>query len=141
MDYLQRNLPLKLNINMGYPQHTKDAVLKAIDDYKRLGYVPFPSLLKVEVWGCLETSQGKMIHMKNVFGGELATTDYYHRYKDLWKFDLTTMMWTELTPNNKSNKAGIGGSIPSARSGHSAMVWKHYMIIFGGFYEADSDYL
>lgn len=64
-----------------------------------------------------------------VFGGELATTDYYHHYKDVWKFDIARQVWQEL----KFDKIGTQ---PSSRSGHSAIVWKHYMIIFGGFYEA-----
>mmetsp|Transcript_18729 Transcript_18729/g.28449 ORF Transcript_18729/g.28449 Transcript_18729/m.28449 type:complete len:817 (+) Transcript_18729:106-2556(+) len=63
-----------------------------------------------------------------VFGGELASADNYHHYRDLWRFDLKTNMWKELKPRNK------GG--PSSRSGHRALVWRHYMIIYGGFYEA-----
>lgn len=66
-----------------------------------------------------------------VFGGELATTDHYHHYKDLWKYDITQQSWSELTAKV--------GSVPSARSGHSAVVWKHYMVVFGGFYEAMKD--
>ncbi len=63
-----------------------------------------------------------------VFGGELASADSYHHYRDLWKFDLKTNLWTEVKPRNK------GG--PSSRSGHRALVWRHYMLIFGGFHEA-----
>ena len=63
-----------------------------------------------------------------VFGGELATADYYHHYKDLWKYDIKNQTWTELTSRT--------GTLPSSRSGHSAIVWKHYMVLFGGFYEA-----
>lgn len=67
-----------------------------------------------------------------VFGGELATSDYYHHYKDLWQFDIKKQRWSELKPNRT-------GSVPSSRSGHSSIVWKHYMIVFGGFYEAARD--
>jgi hypothetical protein len=63
-----------------------------------------------------------------VFGGEMATAENYHHYKDIWKFDIKTNLWTEIKPRNK------GG--PTSRSGHRAIVWRHYMIIFGGFYEA-----
>jgi len=31
-----------------------------------------------------------------VFGGELANSDSYHHYRDFWKFDLKTHLWTEL---------------------------------------------
>lgn len=61
-----------------------------------------------------------------VFGGELESGEQYHHYRDLWKFDTNTMKWTEIAAKNP----------PSARSGHSAFVWKNYMIIFGGFFEA-----
>ena len=61
-----------------------------------------------------------------VFGGELATADQYHHYRDLWKFDLNKLIWTEIKAKNP----------PSARSGHSCFVWKSYMILLFGFYEA-----
>jgi len=67
-------------------------------------------------------------HALYVFGGELATAENYHHYKDIWKFDLNTNLWTEMKPNNK------GG--PTSRSGHRALVWRHYMVVYGGFYEA-----
>lgn len=62
-----------------------------------------------------------------VFGGECATADRYHHYKDLWKFDTKTNTWEEVRAR---------GSPPAARSGHRAVVWRHYMILFGGFHEA-----
>jgi len=67
-----------------------------------------------------------------VLGGELATADQYHHYKDLWKFDVVENKWQEIVVRNT-------GTIPTARSGHAAFVWKHYMVVFGGFYEALRD--
>jgi N-acetylneuraminic acid mutarotase len=67
-----------------------------------------------------------------VLAGELATADQYHHYRDLWKFDLTNLKWEEIDPRTT-------GTSPSARSGHSAFVWKHFMVVFGGFYEALKD--
>mmetsp|Transcript_16016 Transcript_16016/g.34847 ORF Transcript_16016/g.34847 Transcript_16016/m.34847 type:complete len:872 (-) Transcript_16016:57-2672(-) len=63
-----------------------------------------------------------------VFGGELATAEKYHHYKDMWRFDLKTNLWTELIPR--------GGHAPPSRSGHRCIVWRHYMVLFGGFFEA-----
>ena len=63
-----------------------------------------------------------------IFGGECATADKYHHYKDLWKFNIKTNTWEEVK--------SVGGSSPPARSGHRAVTWRHYMIIFGGFHEA-----
>jgi hypothetical protein len=45
-----------------------------------------------------------------VFGGEYASAENYHHYKDIWKFDIKTNMWQEIKPRNK------GG--PTPRSGH-----------------------
>ena len=64
-----------------------------------------------------------------VFGGELGSTSEYHHYKDLWKFDTVKLEWTEIKPNRNA-------AVPSPRSGHAVTVWKNFMILFGGFYEA-----
>ena len=64
-----------------------------------------------------------------VLGGEFGTADEYHHYKDIWRFDLKTLKWEEIQPRS------IGTHF-SPRSGHSAFLWKHYMVVFGGFYEA-----
>ncbi|GAX26582.1 hypothetical protein FisN_21Lh047 [Fistulifera solaris] len=68
-----------------------------------------------------------------VFGGEMATADEYHHYKDIWKYHIPSQQWTEIKPSSKF------GTQPTPRSGHSAVVWKHFMILFGGFYEAIRD--
>eukprot|EP00522_Entomoneis_paludosa_P017396 CAMPEP_0172451008 /NCGR_PEP_ID=MMETSP1065-20121228/9181_1 /TAXON_ID=265537 /ORGANISM="Amphiprora paludosa, Strain CCMP125" /LENGTH=791 /DNA_ID=CAMNT_0013202889 /DNA_START=74 /DNA_END=2449 /DNA_ORIENTATION=- len=68
-----------------------------------------------------------------VFGGEMAAAEQYHHYKDLWRFDIKKQTWEEIKPPKAS------GTHPAARSGHTAVVWKHFMIIFGGFYEAMKD--
>ena len=49
-----------------------------------------------------------------IFGGECATADKYHHYKDLWKFNIKTSTWEEC-------KSRIGSS-PAARSGRRAVV-------------------
>jgi Domain of unknown function (DUF4110)/Galactose oxidase, central domain/Kelch motif len=67
-------------------------------------------------------------HALYVFGGEISAGDAYHHYRDCWKFDLAKMEWTEIV----GNKAAA----PSPRSGHVAVVWKHYMVVFGGFFES-----
>ncbi len=41
--------------------------------------------------------------------------------------DLKSNVWTEITPS---------GDLPSARSGHRMVIWKSFIILFGGFYEA-----
>lgn len=63
-----------------------------------------------------------------IFGGELATAAQFHHYRDFWKFDLSKNTWEEVKHR--------GNNCPSPRSGHRCIVWRHYMILFGGFYEA-----
>lgn len=100
-----------------------------------------------------------------IFGGEyvIASSDEYYHYKDLWKYNIDEQYWIEIsgiptimTPSTtnsttKQKEKGKGksnttttntssimskvGTIPTSRSGHSSIVWKHYMIVFGGFYE------
>ena len=67
-----------------------------------------------------------------VLGGELATTDQFHHYKDFWRFNLKTMTWSEIGGQSKGNKKPT----ISPRSGHRCIVWRNYMLCFGGFYEA-----
>lgn len=68
-----------------------------------------------------------------IFGGELASATEYHHYKDLWKFHTVKQQWSEI----KSTAGCVGA--PSARSGAAMAVWKHFLLIFGGFYENAKD--
>ena len=61
-----------------------------------------------------------------VFGGEFESGDQYHHFRDIWKFDTRSLKWEEIVARNP----------PSARSGHAAFVWKQFMVVFGGFFEA-----
>lgn len=65
-----------------------------------------------------------------VFGGEYATLDQFHHYRDLWRLDLKTNAWEEIQGT---------GQVPTARSGHRMCVWRNYIVLFGGFYEAFRD--
>ncbi|KAF4685477.1 kelch domain containing 4, partial [Perkinsus olseni] len=60
-----------------------------------------------------------------IFGGEFSTVSQFHHYRDLWRFDLKTNLWEEIKAT---------GDRPSQRSGHRMLVWKGYIILFGGFY-------
>ena len=42
-----------------------------------------------------------------MFGGEYATLDQFHHYRDFWSLDLKTNAWTEIKAS---------GDLPSARS-------------------------
>lgn len=91
-----------------------------------------------------------------VFGGEFATADQFHHYRvrvfillvymvgltgshllphtlvyvcihqDFWRLDLKTNAWEAI-----EEKGG-----PSPRSGHRMVVWRNFLVVFGGFYEA-----
>jgi N-acetylneuraminic acid mutarotase len=62
-----------------------------------------------------------------MFGGEYATMDQFYHYRDFWELDLKTNAWKEIAAT---------GDLPSARSGHRMIVWRNYLLMFGGFYEA-----
>ncbi|KAL7420613.1 Kelch repeat-containing protein 3 [Cryptotrichosporon argae] len=60
-----------------------------------------------------------------IFGGEYSspTQTSFHHYKDLWLFTIKTHSWARI-----DFKKG-----PSGRSGHRMVLWKHLVILFGGF--------
>ncbi|KAK4395721.1 Kelch domain-containing protein 4 [Sesamum angolense] len=60
-------------------------------------------------------------------GGEFTSPNQerFHHYKDFWMLDLKTNQWEQL------NYKGC----PSPRSGHRMVLYKHKIIIFGGFYD------
>ena len=65
-----------------------------------------------------------------IFGGEYATLDQFHHYSDMWVLDLRTNTWAEIQrPRGKAEW-------PSPRSGHRMVLWRGYIVLFGGFYEA-----
>ncbi|KAL4068642.1 hypothetical protein V8B97DRAFT_1873062 [Scleroderma yunnanense] len=62
-----------------------------------------------------------------LFGGEFSSLyqNSFHHYRDFWVFDIPTHSWERIETKIR----------PSARSGHRMAVWKHYIILFGGFYD------
>ncbi|RAL48886.1 hypothetical protein DM860_001206 [Cuscuta australis] len=62
-----------------------------------------------------------------IFGGEFTSPNQerFHHYKDFWVLDLKTNQWEQL--NYKGS--------PSPRSGHRMVLYKHTIIVFGGFYD------
>lgn len=72
-------------------------------------------------------------HAFYVFGGELSRAEQFYHYKDLWRYDIKEQKWEEIKPSKAV------GSHPTARSGHVAVVWKNFMILFGGFFEANKE--
>jgi N-acetylneuraminic acid mutarotase len=78
------------------------------------------------------TAHQAVIHTNSIylFGGEYSTTRQFYHYKDFWKFDIKTSTWSELK---------VTGIPPSQRSGHRMIVWKSYIVLFGGFYDTFRD--
>ncbi|XP_057437616.1 uncharacterized protein LOC130729794 [Lotus japonicus] len=62
-----------------------------------------------------------------IFGGEFTSPNQerFHHYKDFWMLDLKTNQWEQI------NLKGC----PSPRSGHRMVLYKHKIILFGGFYD------
>ncbi|KAJ7774641.1 galactose oxidase [Mycena maculata] len=49
----------------------------------------------------------------------------FHHYRDFWCFDIQTHSWDRIDTKIR----------PSARSGHRMAIWKHFIVLFGGFYD------
>ncbi|XP_026402696.1 kelch domain-containing protein 4-like isoform X1 [Papaver somniferum] len=62
-----------------------------------------------------------------IFGGEFTSPNQerFHHYKDFWMLDLKTNQWEQI------NLKGC----PSPRSGHRMVLYKHKIVVFGGFYD------
>ncbi|KAG6335862.1 hypothetical protein ID866_3227 [Astraeus odoratus] len=62
-----------------------------------------------------------------LFGGEFSSLyqNSFHHYRDFWVFDIPTHSWERIETKLR----------PSARSGHRMAMWKHYIVLFGGFYD------
>ncbi|KAJ8502566.1 hypothetical protein ONZ45_g11637 [Pleurotus djamor] len=62
-----------------------------------------------------------------LFGGEFSSLhqNSFHHYRDFWCFDIATHSWDRIETKIR----------PSARSGHRMAMWKHYIVLFGGFYD------
>ncbi|TDL21234.1 galactose oxidase [Rickenella mellea] len=62
-----------------------------------------------------------------LFGGEFSSLyqNSFHHYRDFWCFDITTHVWDRIDTKVR----------PSARSGCRMAMWKHYVFLFGGFYD------
>ncbi|KAJ7685173.1 galactose oxidase [Mycena polygramma] len=62
-----------------------------------------------------------------LFGGEFSSLhqNSFHHYRDFWCFDIQTHTWDRIDTKIR----------PSARSGHRMAIWKHFIVLFGGFYD------
>ncbi|KAJ6547548.1 hypothetical protein B0H19DRAFT_1166233 [Mycena capillaripes] len=62
-----------------------------------------------------------------LFGSEFSSLhqNSFHHYRDFWVFDIQTHTWDRIDTKIR----------PSARSGHRMAIWKHYIVLFGGFYD------
>jgi len=89
-----------------------------------------------------------------IFGGEFGTSDQFYHYRDLWRYVLSSLplfarpsppLSTLIYPPFSSTSLDLKSNrweelpsqkdTPSARSGHRICVWRHYLVLFGGFYE------
>ncbi|KAK7443216.1 Kelch repeat-containing protein 3 [Stygiomarasmius scandens] len=62
-----------------------------------------------------------------LLGGEFSSLHQttFHHYRDFWVFDIATHSWDRIETKVR----------PTARSGHRMAMWKHYVVLFGGFYD------
>ncbi|RXW12652.1 hypothetical protein EST38_g13202 [Candolleomyces aberdarensis] len=62
-----------------------------------------------------------------LFGGEFSSLHQtmFHHYGDFWCFDIQTHLWDRIETKIR----------PTPRSGHRMTMWKHFVVLFGGFYD------
>ncbi|KAJ6630788.1 hypothetical protein B0H10DRAFT_1774143 [Mycena sp. CBHHK59/15] len=62
-----------------------------------------------------------------LFGGIFSSLhqNSFHHYRDFWCFDIATHVWDRIDTKIR----------PSARSGHRMAIWKHFIVLLGGFYD------
>ncbi|KAG8833934.1 hypothetical protein FRC18_002863 [Serendipita sp. 400] len=60
-----------------------------------------------------------------LFGGEFSSLyqNSFHHYRDFWVFDIQSHLWDRIETKVR----------PTGRSGHRMILWKHYIVLFGGF--------
>ncbi|KAH9980749.1 hypothetical protein BJV74DRAFT_887573 [Russula compacta] len=77
-------------------------------------------------------------------GGEFSSLyqNTFHHYRDFWCFDITTRSWDGLRQRFARQRAQDTGSFSRALVSSSfnkplprMALWKHYIILFGGFYD------
>ncbi|KAJ7063287.1 galactose oxidase [Mycena amicta] len=57
--------------------------------------------------------------------GTSVNQNSFHHYRDFWCFDVQLHSWDRIETKVR----------PSARSGHRMAMWKHFIVLFGGFYD------
>lgn len=66
-----------------------------------------------------------------IFGGEFSTAHKFYHYRDMWEYSVETKSFKEIyCPKG-----------PSPRSGHRMILYKQYLVLFGGFYETNQSTL
>ena len=65
-----------------------------------------------------------------IFGGK---DEDNNKLNDIWMFDFSNYMWQLVEPQSLSYFT------PTARSGHSACLYRDYMVIFGGIHEVTKE--
>jgi N-acetylneuraminic acid mutarotase len=69
-------------------------------------------------------------HHMYIFGGEFSTLRQFYHFRDLWRFDMKANTWEEVRGS---------GQPPTQRSGHRMIVWKGFIVVFGGFHDTFRD--
>lgn len=94
--------------------------------------------LKTRKWKLANASENRPVprssHTAVVYGNEMfvfgGVDDDSNKLDDLWKIDLRTYAWSLVE---------VVGGVPSARSGHSAVVYRDLMLVFAGSVDATKE--
>ncbi|KAF9261281.1 galactose oxidase [Marasmius fiardii PR-910] len=93
------------------------------DEWRKFVSPTCPGPRSAHAVAATATGGGKLF----LFGGEFSSLHQttFHHYRDFWCFDISTHSWERVDTK----------VMPSARSGCRMVVWKHYILLFGGFYD------
>ncbi|KAF9464136.1 hypothetical protein BDZ94DRAFT_1216912 [Collybia nuda] len=93
------------------------------DEWRKFVSPTCPGPRSAHAVAATPTGGGKIF----LFGGEFSSLhqNSFHHYRDFWCFDVSTHSWDRIDTKIR----------PSARSGHRMAVWKHYIVLFGGFFD------
>ncbi|KAF8522643.1 hypothetical protein BU17DRAFT_44591 [Hysterangium stoloniferum] len=93
------------------------------DEWRRFTSPTCPGPRSAHAVAAIPASGGKLF----LFGGEFSSLHQttFHHYRDFWSFDISSHTWERIDTKVK----------PSARSGCRMAVWKHFIVLFGGFYD------
>ncbi|KAJ7452441.1 galactose oxidase [Mycena galericulata] len=97
------------------------------DEWRRFISPTCPGPRSAHAVAASQAGGGKIFLFGSLLALEFSSLhqNSFHHYRDFWCFDIQTHSWDRIDTKIR----------PSARSGHRMAIWKHFIVLFGGFYD------